>query len=175
MDAIDLGLRLIGAFYAFAGYVATRAGLTSHLIDRAIAAISAKKPTAIENAQAVWLLAAAALVLAGGIALMLLLDAAVWLFVASALGQALYIGYVAPKFFDAADPPDPNGRRQTTNAFVIYAAATALVIWADFSGRLKSWEQVPAPLLALAAAAVLAHVAYAAWMFLRPLQSRSDE
>ena len=124
MDAVELGLRARGAFYVFAGYVATRAALTSHLIDRALAAISGAKPAPAETAQSLWLLAAANLILIGGAALVLLLDAAAWIFVASALGQAAYLFVVAPVYFDASDPPDPNGRRQSTNAFVVYAAAT---------------------------------------------------
>ena len=174
MDAVEIFLRLIGAFYAFAGYVATRAALTSHFLDRAIAAIAVKKPSATEKAQAIWLITAASLVLTGGIALTLLLDLSVWLFVASALGQAVYIGFVAPKFFDVADPPDLKGRRQTTNAFVIYSAATALVIWADFTGRLKSWPEVPVPFLALAGALVLAHLGHAVWHFSRPIGGRDS-
>ena len=102
MDFTEISLRVIGAFYAFAGYVATRAGLTSHCIDRAIAAIAMKKPPRLETAQTVWLLCAAMIVLAGGVALLLLLDFAPWLFLASALGQAAYIYYVAPRYFVSA-------------------------------------------------------------------------
>jgi hypothetical protein len=108
MDAVELGLRAMGAFYVFAGYVATRAALTSHLIDRALAAISAAKPAPVETAQSLWVLGAANLILIGGAALVLLLDAAAWVFVASALGQAAYLFIVAPVYFDASDPPDPN-------------------------------------------------------------------
>ena len=60
IELTDIFLRVIGAFYAFGGYVATRAGLMSRLLDQAIAAISMKKPPVSERAQNAWLLATAA-------------------------------------------------------------------------------------------------------------------
>lgn len=160
---IEVLLCVVGAFYAFAGYVATRAGLTSHFVDRAIAAIGGKKPSAVDTAQSYWLLSAATLILAGGVALVVLLDIAVWLFLASAAGQAMYLFVVAPRYFDVADPPDPRGRRQSTNAFVIYLAATAFVVWAAATGKLVSGQQL-GWLLAVPAVAVIAHLAYVVWM-----------
>ena len=102
----------------------------SYFIDRAIAAIAAKKPSTIETMQTMWLLCAAALVLVGGVMLVLLLDGAPWVFLASAFGQAIYLFFVAPRYFDVEDPPDARGRQQSTNAFVVYCAATAFVLWA---------------------------------------------
>lgn len=159
---IEVLLCVVGAFYAFAGYVATRAGLTSHFVDRAIAAIGGKKPSPVDTAQSYWLLSAATLVLAGGVALLVLLDIAVWLFLASAAGQAMYLFVVAPRYFDVADPPDSRGRRQSTNAFIIYLAATAFVVWAAATGKLVSGQQL-GWLLAVPAAAVIAHIAYVVW------------
>lgn len=167
MDATEIALRLIGAFYVFAGYVATRAALTSMFIDRAIAAIAAQKPDPTETAQSYWMLAAATLVLAGGAALMFLLDVSVWLFLASAIGQAAYLFYVAPRYFDVVEPPDPTGRRQSTNAFVIYLAATAFVVWAAARGKLIAWQDADGPLLAAPAVLVAVHIGYLLWM-LRP-------
>ena len=63
IELTDVVLRIIGAFYAFGGFVATRAGLMSQIIDQAIAAIALKKPTRTETAQNAWLIATAALVL----------------------------------------------------------------------------------------------------------------
>ena len=164
MEIADIALRVIGAFYAFAGYVATRAGLTSYFVDRAIAAIALKKPTAAETAQTVWLLCAAMAILAGGVALMLLMELAAWLFAASTLAQVAYLFFIAPRYFDRDDPPDARGRQQSTNAFVVYAAATAFVLWAAFKGRLLSWQDVPWPLLAAAGAALAAHVGHVLWL-----------
>ena len=66
VELTDIVLRVIGAFYAFAGYVATRSAMMSLFLDRAIAAISLQKPKPMETAQNTWLLAASALVLIGG-------------------------------------------------------------------------------------------------------------
>jgi len=173
LEIADIALRLIGAFYAFAGYVATRAGLTSYFIDRAIAAIALEKPTAAETAQTVWLLGAAVLILIGGVLLMLGLDLAAWAFAASSLAQVAYLFFVAPRCFDVHDPPDPQGRRQSTNAFVVYTAATAFVLWAALTGRLVPWRDVPWPLLALAGAAVAAHAAHTIWLLAKAPAGRS--
>ncbi|MGE3227919.1 MAG: hypothetical protein AB7J30_00570 [Hyphomicrobium sp.] len=143
--------------------MATRAALTSHFVDRAIAAIEGKKPSSIETAQSCWLLTAATLVLAGGVALLFLLDVAAWLFVASAVGQALYLFVLAPSYFDRVDPPDPAGRGRSTNAFWVYLLATALVLWAQSGDRLMHWEEASRPALLLPSAVVAAHVAYVVW------------
>jgi hypothetical protein len=164
MDLTEIILRLVGVFYAFAGYVATRAALTSRFLDRAIAAISLQKPKRSETLQSVWLLCAATIVLTGGVALLLLLDIAAWLFLLAALGQAAYLFVVAPRYFDPEDPPEPSGRRQSTNAFVIYAAACAFVLWAAATGRLKGWHEVPAGLLVAAAVAVATHLVHVAYL-----------
>jgi hypothetical protein len=166
-EPTQLALRLVGAFYAFAGFIAARSALTSHFLDRAIAAIAAQKPKGVETAQAVWLLTAAFVILAGGAALMLLLDIAVWLFLASAVGQ---IAYTAPRYFDVGDPPDPDGRRRSYNAFVIYLAATAFVVWAYLTGRLLDWRAVPWQLLALFAAVVAGYAARTTWQLTRPFR-----
>jgi hypothetical protein len=101
------------------------------------------------------------------VALMLLLDVAAWLFLLAAAGQAVYLFWLAPHWFDPIDPPDPAGRRQTTNAFVIYTAATAFVCWAALTGGLLSLQDVPWPWLAAAGAATAALAAYTAWMYAR--------
>jgi hypothetical protein len=164
MDVIEFFLCAIGIFYAFAGFVATRAGLTSYFVDSAIAAIAGGKPSKLETAQTYWLLAAASVIFAGGVALVFLLDVAAWLFLASALGQALYLFYVAPRFFDAQEPPDALGRRRSTNAFVIYVVATAFVVWALSRGELSSWDEVAWPYVAIPAALVAAQIGYIVWM-----------
>ncbi|MDP1640378.1 MAG: hypothetical protein Q8L61_05620, partial [Hyphomicrobium sp.] len=78
IELTDIFLRVIGAFYAFGGFVATRAGLMSRFLDQAIAAIAMQKPPAVERAQNAWLLANAALVLAGGVLLLAGLELAAW-------------------------------------------------------------------------------------------------
>lgn len=160
IEITDVFLRIIGGFYAFAGFVAMRAAMTSHFLDRAIAAISGGKPSRIETAQATWLMSAAALIFAGGVLLLAGLDVAAWVFLASAIGQAAYIFFIAPRFFDREDPADPQGRRQTTNAFVIFAAATAFVLWASYRGRLTALVQATTIELAAVGAALLLYAGY---------------
>lgn len=159
-DISDIILRLLGAFYAFAGVVAGRAAMTSYFIDTAISAIGGGGTDRVERHRTIWLIAAAWLVFAGGVALAAGLDVARWLFLASAAGQAVYLFGLAPMYFDTIDPPDPRGRRQTTNAFVLYVAATAFVMWAGAAGRLTALADAPAWLLALAAAATAGYAAY---------------
>lgn len=169
MTATEIALRCIGAFYAFAGYFVVRVALTSRVVDQAIAALSAQKTSPQENAQTLWHLASAVVVFASGVLLMLLLEAAAWAFLLSAAGQALYLFWLAPRHFDPADPPDPTGRRQTTNAFVIYGAATLLVCWAALTGTLLAWHEVPWPWLAAGTAAVVALAGNAVRAYARPI------
>ena len=172
IELTDIVLRLLGAFYAFAGYAATRAGMMSHFLDRALAAISAQKPSRAEVAQSAWLIASAALVLVGGVLLLAGLQLAVLAFVASAIGQAAYIYVLAPRYFDREDPPDPRGRRQTTNAFVVYLAATAFILWAAWRERLTPIEYASIIEIAAVSAALLAYAAYVARsLWLAPRQS----
>jgi len=164
MDIIEFFLCAVGLFYAFAGFVATRAGLTSYFVDRAIAAIGGGKQNKIELAQTYWLLAAATVIFAGGVTMFFLLDVAAWLFLASAVGQALYLFYVAPRFFDSQEALDIQGRRRSTNAFAIYVAATAFAVWALSKGELSSWAEVDWTYVAIPAALIAAQIGYVVWM-----------
>ena len=159
-EVTDVILRILGAFYAFAGLAAARAAIMSHLIDKAIAAISWKKTSARENALNIWLLIGAVTVFLSGVLLLGGLRIAVWAFTLSTLQQALYLFLLAPRYFDVEDPPDPTGRRQTTNAFVVYAAATAFVIWADWRGHLIPIAEASAPALAAIGAGIVAYAIY---------------
>lgn len=161
-DITDIVLRLLGAFYAFAGVVATRAAMTSYFMDTAIATIGGGRADPVERRRSFWLIGAAWLVFAGGVLLVAGLGPARWVFLASAAGQAVYLFALAPMYFDKSDPPDPRGRRQTTNAFVIYVAATAFVLWAAAMGRLTPVVDAHPLLLAAVATACLALAVYAA-------------
>jgi hypothetical protein len=160
MDGTEIALRVVGAFYTFAGLVAARVALTSNLIDRAISAISMKKPDRVETHRTIWLLSQSAIIFAGGICLMLLLGPATWIFITAALAQAFYFVALGPLYFDAADPPDPQGRRQSINAFVIYSAATLFVVWAAYTGRLVPLANASGLLLGAATAAIALHIGY---------------
>jgi hypothetical protein len=162
LDPVALLLRFVGAFYAFAGIVAGRAALTSGVLDAALAGISGKSPSLRERTLTWWLTASSWLVFASGILLMILAREAMWAFVACSLAQAFYLTIAAPYYFDVEDPPDPTGRRRTTNAFFIYLGATMAVIWA--SGRyLTPVFNLPDALMWGASAAIVAFAAHLAW------------
>lgn len=161
-DTAEILLRLLGAFYMFAGVVAARAALTSRFADTVIAAIDGSRTPLAERRKSAWLIGAAAIVFAGGLVLALGIDAARWLFLASAAGQALYLFALAPGYFDKADAPDAQGRRQTTNAFVVYVAATALVWWGAATGKLAPLAEAHPAVLAAAAAGIVAYLGYIA-------------
>ena len=160
MDGTDIALRVIGAFYAFAGLVTARMGLTSNLVDHAIAAIAMQKPDRIETHRTIWLLGLSTLTFSSGVCLMLMLEPAAWIFAIGVLVQALYFVALGPYYFDAAEPPDPLGRRRSINAFVLYCAATAFVVWAAYAGRLVAIADASRWLLGGAVAAIALHVGY---------------
>ena len=171
VDATDIVLRLLGAFYTFAGYFATRAILTSLIIDRAIAAIGATAPPRGQTAKAIWLLCVSNVVLAGGAALLLGLKLASYLFAASVVLQAVYFFIAAPRYFDRTDAPDAKGRSQSTNAFIIYTLATGFILWAHSRGALADAGEVPLPAIVVVAAALVLHTGYvirSVWQILRP-------
>lgn len=152
MSAIDTALRLVGAFYVLAGIVLARATLTSHVADRALAALTLERTAPAERVRVLWSLALAILVYASGIALAALLDWALWLFLAAAGAQAVYLTF--------AEAPSLEGRRQSINAFFIYAGATLLVLWAYSAGRLTGWPEASTPAKALAGAAFFVFLLY---------------
>ena len=160
MDATDIVLRLLGAFYTFAGYFATRAILTSLIIDRAIAAIGATAPPRGQTAKAIWLLCVSNVVLAGGAALLLGLKLASYPFAASVVLQAVYFFIAAPRYFDRTDAPDAKGRSQSANAFIIYTLATGFILWAHSRGALADAGEVPLPAIVVVAAALVLHTGY---------------
>ncbi len=180
VDAVEILLRGIGAFYVFAGVVGALATLRGRLLDRMIAAIgehtemdgaARAAEERATHARAGWLLTGSWVVLVAGTLLLLLVDWAPWAFLASALLQAAYIYYVAPVHLDPNDPPDEEGRRSTTSAFVLFAAATVLVMWAASRGRLMPLSDVPPAALAAAAAACLGFIVYTAGNFSKPLKN----
>lgn len=162
MSPTSVGLMLVGAFYVFAGIVGTRAALTSQLMDRALEAITLETTARAEKLRGYWLVASTQLVLASGLALMTKTIPAFWLFIACAAGQALYLFLLAPLHFDKAEPADPQGRRQTTNAFVIYLAATLFVAWAYWRGELRPADEVSPLAIGAAALVMTGNLAYVA-------------
>ncbi len=171
MDATDIVLRLLGAFYTFAGYFASRAILTSLIVDRAIAAIGATAAPRGQTARAIWLLCVSNVVLTGGAALLLGLKLASYLFAASVVLQGAYFFIAAPRYFDRTDAPDAKGRSQSTNAFIIYTLATGFILWAHSRGALADVGEVPLLAIVGVAAALVLHTGYvirSVWQILRP-------
>lgn len=167
MDWTGPVLAVVGGFYTFAGVGAARAILMSRLLDGALEAITLQKTDRRETLREVWMLAGAALVFAGGVALLFRLEIAGPIFVASAVQQIVYLTVAAPHYFDLADAPDADGRRATTNATILYVFATAFVVWAWAAGHLVPLAQAAPLALAVFGTAVIGYSAYMIWSFMR--------
>jgi hypothetical protein len=154
-------LRAIGAFYAIGGLIVLWGALTSALAERALAAIEAFPLPAISVWRTRWLVGSALLLFMCGLALALLLNLAMPLFVLSAAGQALYLAVLAPRYFDTVEQPDDIGRSGTRNALLVFLVVTALVIVAWSAGWLLEMRAIPPAILASAAGLVLFATAYA--------------
>ncbi len=153
-------MRAIGAFYVLAGFFTARAALTSNLIDQAIAALTLKKTDQIESHRTLWLLSLSVLFFAGGVCLILLLEPAAWIFGAATLVQILFFLVLGPYYFDVADPPPPEARQRSINAFVVFVAATLFIVWADYTGYLTKLADASPLLWGSAAAAIALHMGY---------------
>lgn len=166
MMPAQFGLFLLGCFYAFAGVVAVRAALQSRFLDVATAAIEGGKPPKVETWRTLWLLVSALNVGAGGLALAVLSQWALPLFLIALCGQVFYLTVLAPRIFDAAEAPVAAGRRQTITAAIVYACATALVIWAQSEGVLRASDAVSPQAGIAALAAFVAFAGYSVYRFM---------
>lgn len=165
-------LRLLGAFYALGSLAVLRQAATAALLDAALAAMAASDAAEARagRQRAGWMMAIALAVGLGGIALGLLLAAALPLFLAAAALQAAYLGLVAPRRLDPADPPDAEGRAGSRRAFWLHLAATGLVGAAWWQGVLLAPEEAPwTAAAALGLAAGFAAYALRLWRAARPL------
>lgn len=158
----------VGAFYVFAGFVVLRAAALDRVMDAFLAALN--DPSAPnEQMRSRVLTAGAFLTLAGGVLLMLLSPLAAPMFVLNAVWQGGYLLW-ADKALPPEDADDARGRQQTKNAFVVYLAATAFVVWLAVQGQLRPWD-VPALTLAIDIAAVVI-ASVAVWAFLHAPRGR---
>lgn len=165
--AAEVVLRLVGLFYVLSGVLVVRSLAVSALADSAYTAIMGRAPSRAERVREIWLGAGSVVIGAGGLALALLMDLAVPLFVLGAVQQGVYLLIVAPRFLDPVDAPDPAGRAKTVNAAVVYAAVTVAVVLAAQAGLLHPWYLLPNWLLAMAGGLVLFGAGWTA-MALRP-------
>lgn len=157
---IEIILRLIGAFYFFGSIIGARMITRYSFFDHALEAISGRPTPWAEKFRERLMLAGLVPVVAGGLALMVLSPFAPWLFALSAVWQALYLGWFAPRYLDPHDNPGEEGRAKTWRAFWGYLVATALVLAAAFTGILRG----PDSLLAFGAGA-MATGAFGAWVY----------
>ena len=157
-------LAAIGAFYVFAGLVLARQMMLDRVLSRAIEMISLEKQSRVEALQQVWMIVSAILIFAAGATLLFMSRLAVWLFAAALVQQVLYLTWVAPRYFDLEDEPDPAGRRQSTNATILFGAMTLAVVAAATNGNLLPLSGAGLPSLLVSGAVTLA---FAVWMLIR--------
>jgi hypothetical protein len=162
----------VGAFYVFAGVVVLRAMALDRVMDQLLAALN--EPSAPkERMKSRVLTVGALLTLASGVSLMLLSPLALPVFVANAVWQGGYLLW-AEKALPPEDDDEARGRKQTKNAFVVYLAATAFVVWLAAQRLLRPWD-VPVASLAIDIAVIVAAIA-AAWAFIHwPRRSARQE
>lgn len=159
----------VGAFYAFAGAVVMRALALDRIMNQLLAALNDPE-AAKERRRSHVMTVGAFLTSGGGVALMLLSPFAPPLFVVGALWQCGYLLW-AERALPPEDDDDARGRRLTKNAFVVYLAAAAFVVWLAARGLLRPWS---APWLSLVAdAAIVLAAAIACWLLIH-LPSRSS-
>lgn len=156
MDGIDIFARLLGACYLAGAFLTLRAIATDAMLDKALTALTLGEADAADQDRRRLLTALSLLTAASGGALLLLAGIAPWLFLLNLAGQAGWLVY-ARKRFPPQDDDEALGRRRSTNAAVVWTAATAIVIWLDFAGRLgRVTDPWPPAILAAAVAAMLA-------------------
>lgn len=128
----------VGAFYTFAGFVVLRSMALNGLLDAALEAITLKKTDAKDRIQSRLLTFGGCLTFASGLALMTLSPWATLIFAANTIVQGAYLVW-AWKALPPESEREKEGRNQTINAFVIYLAAFAFVVYAQSQGVLAHW------------------------------------
>lgn len=152
----------VGAFYVFAGIVVLRAMVLDRLMDKLLAALNdPSAPVELWRSRA--LTGGGLLTLAGGVALVLLSPLAAAIFLLNSLWQGGYLLW-AERALPPEDESEARGRQQTKNAFVVYLAATAFVLWLAAQGLLRPWA-VPAQSYAIDLLAIFVALV-GVWFFL---------
>ncbi|MEJ1158597.1 hypothetical protein [Prosthecomicrobium sp. N25] len=165
-EAVPLLLRAVGVFYLAGGAMVGRAVRFGAATDRMAEALGLSTSRA-ERIRTWWLAAGAVTTAASGLALVMLAEAAAWLFAFATLQQALYLFVVSPRWLDPDDPPEAEGRRQSTRAFVMFAVATVLVAAAAHDGHLADWRALPGWLAGFCAFGFLAWSVHLVWSVAR--------
>lgn len=128
----------VGGFYVFAGVVALRMMRLDRLMDGVLAVLEDKPQPANERWKSAVLTAGSFLTLASGAALATLSAFALPLFAANTVVQGGYLLW-ADRALPPTDADETRGRRQTKNAFVVYVAASAFVLWLSIRSELRAW------------------------------------
>ncbi|MCA0256674.1 MAG: hypothetical protein LCH47_08800 [Proteobacteria bacterium] len=120
-------LRLMGLFYAATGFVYVRTYAVNAVADRLLEALDGL-PAPKERIKRLWLTLGAALTVGSGLALLTLSGWILPFMVANAVVQGGWLLY-ARIAFPPEDEEDRAGRRQTTNAFLVWCVATAIALF----------------------------------------------
>jgi len=161
MDVLKFAMQAFGLLYAAGALFVIRSMAMSELLDRVIGAIEMKKPET-KDAVRRWLLGGGAVLTgASGVSLFLASSWALPLFAANTVLQAGWLAW-ARTAFKPEDEEDAQGRRRTTNAALVCAAATLAVAYLWRDGRLYPFDDMPTA--AASAAALLAYGCYLVWM-----------
>lgn len=157
----EIVLRAIGVFYALTAPLVIRTIGVSSLADVVLASISGEGANRAARFREMWIAAGALVIGAGGLALALLLDWAMPIFVFATVQQFVYLEYVAPRWLDPHDEPDAAGRKSTANAAIGYAIVSVVVVLAYWNGLLLPWQALSPWVLGAAALLVLGVAAWA--------------
>jgi len=158
-------VQALGAFYAFAGIVVLRQMALDRLMDQALAALG-EPVCAAERTRSRLLIVGGCFTLASGLALVTLSRWSVAIFAAAVLVHGGYLA-LAARAVPPQDEGERKGRRATVNAFIVYVAAFAFVIYAGWRGAMRPWPFLGAGFAAaLAELGVIVAVTLAvAWYF----------
>ncbi len=159
----EIGLMLIGGFYVYAGFVATRGALATALFDRAMAQNAGRETPPLDTLRTLWLLAGSASIAVSGATLVLLLDASRYVFVAAAVIQGTYLHVASPYLFEKASAETGRDQVLARMAYMIFLAATLLVLIAGHFGLLRGLAAVSTTSLVLVAVVAAAITGIGLW------------
>ena len=129
--------RIIGAFYLVGGLVVLRQAWLNWRLEQMIVAIAPDARARLgERVADAFMLGGGFLVVASGVALMLLHRWTVVAVLACWGAQAVYLLW-AQRWHAPDGPIAFQGRRQSINAFALYSAVAALVLWMNATGALR--------------------------------------
>ncbi len=168
LDVLTMSAFAIGLFYALGGILVLRQLVMDSVLDRALAMLGSKSAGKEKVATRI-LTVGAMLTFASGLSLMALSRWAPWIFTVNLAVQAGYLVWAA-RHIPPEDEASQRGRSATIRAFCIYAAMTALVVYAGAQGIWRQWIYAgPGILSALPEIGIIALcTATVTWLMFRP-------